>query len=92
MTRFDMLHLWYGVWILWLFRFQLGGCLAKHILQDRFSVLFMQREGNSCLAGYSGLAIHMSTDLSIYMAYCFAMLQGHQLTYSIDSTHNTVQA
>ena len=68
------------------------GCLAKHILQDRFSVLFMQREGNSCLAGYSGLAIHMSTDLSIYMAYCFAMLQGHQLTYSIDSTHNTVQA
>lgn len=29
MTRFDMLHLWYGVWILWLFRFQPGWLFSQ---------------------------------------------------------------
>lgn len=79
MTWFDILHVWYGVYILWLF--SQDGCLAKHILQDRYSVLFLQREENSCLAGYSGLAIHMSTVLSFHMVHSFSMLQRH-LTFS----------
>ena len=89
MTWFNMLHPWYGVCIIWLFRFQPGWLFSRAYPATETDIAFSFCEEKGILTSQDSLAIHMSTYLSFYMIYSFFMLQRHLWFSWFDSQHRS---